>query len=68
MKSPKIYLRDSGIVHAFNNLSSAELLFDDPGVGASWEGFVIEQIKMAVKDNAQLYYYCNIKVQKWISS
>lgn len=57
VKSPKIYLRDSGIVHAFNNISSAQLLLDDPGVGASWEGFVIEQIKMAVKDKARLFYY-----------
>lgn len=57
VKSPKIYLRDSGILHAFKGLSNLEQLLDDPQIGASWEGFVIEQIILAVQDRAQAFFY-----------
>ncbi len=43
VKSPKIYLRDSGILHSLLYLSDWETLLGHPKVGASWEGFVIEQ-------------------------
>jgi hypothetical protein len=43
-KAPKVYLRDSGLVHHLLNISSAEELFSPPSRGASWEGFVIEDL------------------------
>jgi hypothetical protein len=44
VKSPKIYLRDSGILHALLNLSGSAELQAHPKLGASWEGFALEQI------------------------
>jgi hypothetical protein len=44
VKSPKVYWRDSGLLHALLNVSDAKALLLQPWVGASWEGFVIEQI------------------------
>jgi uncharacterized protein len=43
-KAPKVYLRDSGLLHHLLNISTAEQLADHPSRGASWEGFVIEDI------------------------
>ena len=44
VKSPKVYLRDSGILHHLLHLDSIEAIGSHPKVGASWEGFAIEQI------------------------
>lgn len=44
VKSPKLYFRDSGHLHALMGVKNYESLFDQPWVGASWEGFVIETI------------------------
>ena len=44
VKSPKIYWRDSGLLHALLNVSKMEELMVQPWVGLSWEGWVIEQI------------------------
>ena len=44
VKSPKIYVRDSGIVHALLGLESKEDILGHPVVGASWEGFVVETL------------------------
>jgi len=44
IKRPKVYWRDTGILHSFFNVVSQNGLLDQPWVGASWEGFVIEQI------------------------
>ncbi len=57
VKSPKIYLRDSGILHAFKEISNMEQLFADPYVGNSWEGYVIEQIIAATKLTTQSFFY-----------
>jgi predicted AAA+ superfamily ATPase len=43
-KSPKVYLRDSGLLHAFLNVSSMAALQSHPKYGASWEGFALEQM------------------------
>ena len=43
VKTPKIYWRDTGLLHSLLNVPNAEVLLDQPWVGASWEGFVIEQ-------------------------
>lgn len=44
VKSPKVYWRDSGLLHALLKVSDQKSLLQQPWVGASWEGFVIEQV------------------------
>jgi hypothetical protein len=44
VKSPKVYIRDSGLLHALLNISDRNALLGHPVVGASWEGFVIENL------------------------
>ncbi|MFQ5703824.1 MAG: ATP-binding protein [Gemmatimonadales bacterium] len=44
VKSPKIYWRDSGLLHALLNTPDRRALLSQPWVGASWEGFMIEQV------------------------
>jgi predicted AAA+ superfamily ATPase len=44
VKSPRVYLRDSGLLHALLGVDSADALLRHPAVGASWEGFIIEQM------------------------
>jgi len=44
VKSPRIYWRDSGLQHALMNVPDRTALLTQPWVGASWEGFVIEQV------------------------
>ncbi|KAF0207557.1 MAG: ATP-binding protein [Actinomycetota bacterium] len=44
VKSPKVYVRDSGVLHRLLGISGQKDLVEHPKVGASWEGFVIEQI------------------------
>ena len=44
VKSPKIYLRDTGLLHKLLNISDFDSLLGHPVIGASWEGFVIENI------------------------
>ncbi len=43
VKSPKVYWRDSGLLHALSGISTMDALLSQPWVGASWEGFVIQQ-------------------------
>ena len=56
VKMPKIYIRDSGILHALNRIRSMDDLFGSIHAGASWEGFVIEQLRLA-KGDCDLYFY-----------
>ena len=44
VKSPKIYVRDSGLLHQLLGIDSMKSLYSHPKVGASWEGFVTEQV------------------------
>lgn len=44
VKSPKFYIRDSGLLHALLNIRSMDELRRHPKLGASWEGFALEQI------------------------
>lgn len=57
VKSPKIYIRDSGLLHAILNLGQFEQIQDNPIVGASWEGFVVEQIINMLPENREVYFY-----------
>ena len=56
-KSPKLYVRDSGLLHALLGLSDEERLLGHPGVGASWEGFVLENLITAAGPNVSAYFY-----------
>jgi len=49
VKSSKLYWRDSGLLHTLLNIRNEEELLSAPWVGASWEGFVIEQVLNALK-------------------
>lgn len=44
VRSPKIYMRDSGIFHSLVSITDKKTLWSHPKVGASWEGFMLEQI------------------------
>jgi len=57
VKAPKLYIRDSGILHALLNLSTMDDLFSHPVFGESWEGMVIEQILSTVSGQAEVGYY-----------
>jgi predicted AAA+ superfamily ATPase len=57
VKSPKVYIRDSGIVHALLGLPDHNALSGHPVVGASWEGFVIENLLAAVPDLTVARFY-----------
>jgi hypothetical protein len=57
VRSPKIYVRDSGITHALLNIESYNDLLGHPVVGGSWEGFVIENILSVVPSRVQPFYY-----------
>ena len=46
VKAPKIYVRDSGLLHQLLGIGTLKDLFSHPKLGASWEGFIIEQILM----------------------
>ena len=47
VKSPKVYVRDSGLLHRLLGIDTAKALVSHPKLGASWEGFVIEQVLVA---------------------
>ena len=49
VKAPKIYLRDTGILHALLESGSDDAILSHPRVGASWEGFAIEQVLGALR-------------------
>jgi uncharacterized protein len=57
VKSPKIYFRDTGILHQLLSIPNFDALQGHASIGASWEGYVIEQIYRAVKGRWQFYYY-----------
>jgi predicted AAA+ superfamily ATPase len=56
MRSPKVYVRDSGLVHALLGLSDLDAVLSHPVAGASWEGFVMEQLINAAPQ-AQASFY-----------
>ena len=57
IKSPKVYVRDSGITHALLNIKQLNDLLGHPVVGFSWESFVIENILAVAQNNIKPYYY-----------
>jgi uncharacterized protein len=57
VKSPKVYVRDSGLLHSLLGINSMEELLGHPAAGESWEGFVIEALIAAAPEGARPYYY-----------
>jgi uncharacterized protein len=59
-KSPKVYLRDTGLLHHLLNISTADELSAHPVRGASWEGFVIEDLlrrERVVRPGTQAFFW-----------
>jgi len=56
VKAPKIYLRDSGLFHALQRIRNMNELRRHPKLGASWEGFALEQVARLHR-NGDLYFY-----------
>lgn len=57
VKSPKVYVRDSGLVHALLGIADKETLLAHPVVGQSWECFVIENLLACAPDGVQGHFY-----------
>ena len=57
VKSPRVYVRDSGLAHALLAIPDKETLLAHPVVGQSWECFVIENLLVSAADKAQGYFY-----------
>ena len=57
VKSPKTYVRDSGIAHALLGIGSKEELVGHPVVGPSWEGFVIESLLGVAPERTEASFY-----------
>ncbi len=56
VKAPKIYVRDSGILHALLELPSHDAVLGHPVAGASWEGFALEQVMAEFRDCEAFFY------------
>lgn len=56
VKAPKVYLRDSGLLHALLSLPDFQILHGHPRVGASWEGFAIEQALEVIKPSQAFFW------------
>lgn len=57
VKSPKVYVRDSGLVHALLGLGALESLLGHPVTGGSWEGFCLESLIAAAPAGTEPYFY-----------
>jgi len=57
VKSPKIYLRDSGLLHSLLRIQSREDLLGHPSMGTSWEGWVIEQVLTYTPSSWSTFFY-----------
>ena len=57
VRSPKIYVRDSGLTHALLGLETTEAVLGHPVVGGSWEGFCIENLISAAPDGTEANFF-----------
>ena len=57
VKSPRIYVRDSGLLHSLLGIREVNDLLGHPSTGASWDGFCIEQICSRLPDGAMVSFY-----------
>ncbi len=61
VKSPRLCIRDSGLLHQLLNIETMNALLGNPAYGASWEGFVIETICAFLKPSVEPCYYLSAK-------
>ena len=57
VKAPKVYIRESGVLHALHQLQTLADLQGHPKRGSSWEGFAIEQIICAFDETRDTYFF-----------
>ena len=57
IKSPKVYIRDTGLLHALLRIRTYDDLLGHPTIGSTWEGFVIEQVITLMPVNTAVYFY-----------
>jgi uncharacterized protein len=57
VKSPKLYFRDSGLIHRLWGLNTADGLLAHPALGASWEGYAMEQVRQVLGPRWEVFYY-----------
>jgi uncharacterized protein len=57
VKAPKVYIRDTGVLHSLCNINSMAMLKSNVLIGASWEGYVIEEICKALPKDVFPFYY-----------
>ena len=57
VKAPKVYIRDSGLLHGLLNIRNLTDLESHPKVGASWEGFVVEQLLRHLRVEAEECFF-----------
>ncbi|MCX7821083.1 MAG: ATP-binding protein [Brevinematales bacterium] len=58
VKRPKIYIKDSGILHSLLSIEDREALYSHPKIGASWEGFALEIVAKSIgKTDEELFFY-----------
>lgn len=57
IKAPKVYIRDSGILHSLLRIRDIEDLMGNPSAGRSWEGFVVEQIIGLLPEGWSYFFY-----------
>jgi predicted AAA+ superfamily ATPase len=57
VKSPKVYVRDSGLVHALLGIGDREMLLSHPVAGATWEGMAIESLIAAAPGGTEAHFF-----------
>ena len=57
VKTPKVYIRDSGVLHSLLGLGTLDDMLSHPVIGASWEGFVIENLIAAAPFGTDAWFY-----------
>lgn len=60
IRSPKIYVRDSGILHSLLNVKNLDDILSNPIAGKSWEGFVIDNLLSFLPLGAEAYFYRSV--------
>ncbi|MEQ8530617.1 MAG: DUF4143 domain-containing protein, partial [Imperialibacter sp.] len=57
VKSPKVYMRDTGVLHYLSNISTYDSLMGHIIAGRSWEGFVLHQVSTVLRADDEMYFY-----------
>ena len=65
VRTPKIYLRDSGLVHALLDLEHWDAVLGHPVAGPSWEGFVVDNLIAVAGDRRAAYFYAPRAARRW---